>query len=250
MYRLAAFALGLLLTAPVGGAGVYVACAANFRSTLAVLGANFNATSGHELIISSAATGVLYQQILHGAPFQVFLAADSVHPRRLEAAGLTVPDSRFSYATGTLVLAYQPALQALAQRGAGALLRSAQLDLVIAHPVHAPYGKAAAAVIKRQPLAPDSRLLRANNIGQAHQIWYSGGADAALLARSQAPAHYLPIPADWYPALAQQAVLLKTTAADTGARSFMAYLKSGAAHAIIRRAGYGIPGAGRGSQGG
>ena len=34
--------------------------------------------------IISAATGTLYQQIKHGAPFDLFLAADNVRPKVLE----------------------------------------------------------------------------------------------------------------------------------------------------------------------
>ena len=38
------------------------------------------------------------------APFQVFLSADDTRPKKLADDGLAVPDSRFTYAIGKLVL--------------------------------------------------------------------------------------------------------------------------------------------------
>ena len=55
---------------------VKVAVAANFKSTIERIGKEFTAKTGHTLAISSAATGVLYTQISHGAPFDLFLSAD------------------------------------------------------------------------------------------------------------------------------------------------------------------------------
>ncbi|MBW8469075.1 MAG: substrate-binding domain-containing protein, partial [Thiobacillus sp.] len=40
----------------------------------------------------------------NGAPFDLLLAADAKTPEALEKEGLTQPGSRFTYATGKLVL--------------------------------------------------------------------------------------------------------------------------------------------------
>ena len=73
---------------------VQVAVAANFVVPLRELSEAFSRQSGHTLRISAGATGKLYAQIVHGAPFEVFLSADSATPERLEKEGRVVAGSR------------------------------------------------------------------------------------------------------------------------------------------------------------
>ena len=81
-----------------------VATAANFRPALDHLVEVFERTSAHRITISSGSTGTLYAQIVNGAPFDVFLAADTESPAGLIDAGLAIGESRFTYATGALAL--------------------------------------------------------------------------------------------------------------------------------------------------
>jgi molybdate transport system substrate-binding protein len=81
-----------------------VAVASNFLLPAKVLAERFEKTSGQKLAISAGSTGKLYAQIVNGAPFGVFLAANVAEPGRLEAYGQAVAGSRFTYATGRLVL--------------------------------------------------------------------------------------------------------------------------------------------------
>jgi molybdate transport system substrate-binding protein len=240
MARLLAILVGLALGMPASAARLHVASAANFKSTLSEISSRFESQTDHQVVISSASTGVLYNQVIHGAPFDVLLAADAEHPRRLVDQGLADPDSRFTYARGLLVLAYRAEMSAYAQRGVAELLGRPGLSLVIANPELAPYGLAAKAVMNRYPLGADSRLLRATNVSQAFQMWYSGGADAALVAKSFEPRHFLPIPENWYPAIEQQAVLLKNSTAIPTARSFLEFLRSPDIRALIGDSGYGL----------
>ena len=178
----------LLLSPAACGAALQVAVASNFRSTLEQLAPGFNREQAEDIKISSGSSGMLYAQIVHGAPFDVFLSADSSYPRRLEQDGLAL--HRRTYARGILVLVYQPELAELAQTGAAAILRRPGLSLAIANPRLAPYGIAAQQVLERLGSKP-SPLLRGANISQAYQMWRGGGADAALVARSQVLARIL-----------------------------------------------------------
>ena len=81
----------LLLLCVTGSAvaeTVHVATASNFSSTLHRLVESFEKSTGHQVRISAASTGKLYAQIRHGAPYDLFLAADSARPERLEREGL------------------------------------------------------------------------------------------------------------------------------------------------------------------
>jgi molybdate transport system substrate-binding protein len=81
-------------------------------------------------------------------------------------------------------------------------------------------------------------LLRAANVSQAYQMWFSGGADAALVGLSFDPLRYLSIDPGDYPPLQQQAVLLKNAVGKPAATDFMNYLQSSAARQLIEEHGY------------
>lgn len=216
-----------------------VAVATNFSATLAGLVDTYSAETGENITTSSASTGALYTQVVHGAPFDLLLAADSARPARLVKEGHTLGPAR-SYALGTLVLAYQPALESLAREGVAALLSKPGLNLAIANPELAPYGLAAEAVLTRFAEA-EPRRLTAANVGQAMQMWVTGGADAAFVALSFEPAQHLSIPVDWYPAIEQQAVILASAAYPQRARAFLEWLTGPSARSLIAARGYGLP---------
>ena len=225
----------LLLSPAACGAALQVAVAANFRATLEQLAPGFNREQAEDIKISSGSSGMLYAQIVHGAPFDVFLSADSRYPLRLEQDGLAL--NRQTYARGILVLVYQPELADLAQSGAAEILSRPGLSLAIANPRLAPYGIAAQQVLEQLGSKP-SPLLRGANISQAYQMWSVGGADAALVARSQAQAPWLDLPREWYGDMQQQAVLLRRTPNPTVARDFLQWLLSPAIQAAITGAGF------------
>src|SRR5690606_41718931 len=81
-----------------------LAVAANFTGTMAKLIPAFEQQTGHEIRVSYGSTGKLYAQILQGAPFDVFMAADEARPRLLEQQGQAVPGSQHPYAEGRLAL--------------------------------------------------------------------------------------------------------------------------------------------------
>jgi len=238
MFRFLLCSLVLLASASASADRLLIATAANFKPTLGEIASVFQQQTGHTVVISSAATGVLYNQILHGAPFDLFLAGDEKHPRLLEQSGDALPGSRITYAYGNLVLAYRPQLSELASAGIETLLGETSLNLVIANPEHAPYGQAALSVLQRWPGLTQRRILRASNVGQAYQMWYSGGADLALVALSSRPANYLPIPEQWFAPIQQQAIILQRSAKAASAREFLGFLQTPAMRTLIQQHGY------------
>jgi molybdate transport system substrate-binding protein len=139
---------------------IQVAVASNFVPTLRLLTAAFAEQSDHKLRISSASTGKLYAQIIHGAPYDLFLAADAARPARLEQANHTIRGSRFTYAQGRLVL-WGPKINSTLP--AETLLQSNKIrHISIANPTTAPYGAAARDVLQGMSLWEGlrSRLVR------------------------------------------------------------------------------------------
>ena len=200
--RLSALLLCLCLLAPPAVAEpLRVAVAANFRATAERAGAAFERETGTQVVLSSAATGMLYNQLRHGAPFDLFLAADAERPRRLAEAGVGVAASRRCYARGRLVLLGGP-LNALATPGQ---------RVAIANPAVAPYGIAAEAVLARASFAGVERqLLRGASVQQAWQFHATGAANLALVARSLGGSadRFELIPADWHAPIEQQGIVV------------------------------------------
>ena len=221
----------LLLTLPAASASpLRVAVAANFATTARSLGSTFEAASGQRVEFSVASTGVLVSQILHGAPFDVFLSADAQSPTLLASNDKAVPGSQFCYAAGKLVLL------------GGTLqdLQSSDKSLAVANPTTAPYGRAAFEVLARKPLdvAGKRRLLRGSNVLQAYQFWTSGGADLALVAASIAGGNGIEIPGEWHTPIEQHATLLSGGRDNPAATEFLSFLASSAVETTIVAAGY------------
>jgi molybdate transport system substrate-binding protein len=220
----------LLAVVPSGHARepLRVAVAANFRPTLERISARFEARTGHRVLISSASTGALYNQILYGAPFDLFFAADRDRPRRLAERGLGTSEC---YALGRLVL--------VGGQGDLAALADPDLSLAIANPDTAPYGTAAMEVLARPEFAGGRgrRLVRGNNVAQAYQFWQSGGTALALVARGLAPGGAV-IPADWHRPLEQHLLVLDRGAGREATQAYVEWTRSDTVRSLITDAGY------------
>jgi len=207
---------------------VRVAVAANFKQTLQQISAQFEAKTGYRVTLSSASTGVLFSQIVHGAPFDLFFAADRETPEKLVSSGSAVSGT-FCYARGSLVLA--------GGDGTLAQLANPRLSLAIANPVTAPYGRAAVQVLAREEFKSGNarKLVRGNNVVQAYQFWHSGAVDLALLPRALAPDAATPVPHNWYQPLEQHAaVLARNGAVD----AYLDWIRSDTVRSLITEAGY------------
>lgn len=243
--------LCLLAAAPLAAADTAsVAVAANFTDALRQLQPAFEEQSGHALRISSASTGILYAQIRHGAPYDVFLAADRERPERLIEAGLAEASSAFVYARGRLVLwSADPDLV----DGDGAVLRTDRFEhLALANPRTAPYGAAALQVLEGLGLAQvlQPRLVTGESVAQTWHFVVSRNAELGFVALSQPIAarrldgsRWL-VPPELYAPIEQMAVLLVRSRENAAARALMAFLQSEYAIARLEALGYAPPGMG------
>ena len=218
---------------------VAVAVAANFITPAQVLSARFEAETGHAVVLSAGSTGGLYSQIVNGAPFDLYLAADADHPARLELEGHGVQGSRMTYARGRLAL-WGPGRSVAGFDD----LKGPAVRLAVANPRLAPYGAAALQALQATQLLPvlQDRLVIGQSVTQAHQFVASGNAPYGLVAHSQViaepPGSWWLVPAALHQPLDQQALLLDDTPA---ARAFLEFLAAPASRAFIANAGYETP---------
>src|SRR5580765_5926136 len=80
------------------------AAAAALATAAPAAAAASKAATGHTASLSFGSSGQFYTQLAHGAPYEVFLSADADRPKKAEQDGLGVPNTRFTYAVGRLVL--------------------------------------------------------------------------------------------------------------------------------------------------
>ena len=241
-----AVAVGMVLAGASAACArdVSVAVAANFTAPAREIATAFERATGDHVVLSVGATGQIYQQIVQGAPFEVFLSADADRPRRLVAEGRAAPGAPVAYAFGRLVL-YSPRPGLVDDRGA-VLARGAFAHLAIADPAVAPYGQAAVEVLKHRGVydALALRLVKGESIGQAFTFVSTGAAELGFVALSQVidvpgGSRWTPPQTDYSP-IEQDAVVTAAGRANPSAARFLGFLQGPAARAIIARYGYGI----------
>lgn len=235
----------LMLAAPTQAAEVMAAVAANFTAPMKMLAKSFEQDTGHKLVLSFGSTGSFYAQIKNGAPFDVLLAADSDTPLRLEKDGLGVAGSRFTYATGRLVL-WSPKAGVVDDQGS--VLSSGKFQrLAIANPKLAPYGAAAMQVLANLGLEAtvQPKLVQGENIAQAYQFTASENAQIGFVALSQvfmqghiSQGSAWVVPAHLHAPLQQDAIVLRKGQDNPGAQALRVYLQSEKARRTLQTFGY------------
>ena len=241
MLRLALAILSVLvLTQAAVAESLRVAVAANFRPAMIDIVEAFEGDSGIRVEVSTGSTGQLAAQIVHGAPFHVFLAADQASPAMLIADGHGVAGSTITYAKGRLAI-LTPGHDV---PGDGTIPDFGELDRVsIANPRTAPYGIAAMEVLDNLDIA-GVELVLAQNAGGVVAAVASGAAPVGLtslsLAKSIDRVPAWPVPQDLHAPLPQDAILLTAAADNAAARDFLSWLNGDAARRIITAHGYSL----------
>lgn len=219
-----------------------VAVSSNFADAATRMADRFEEETGRKVSLSVGSSGKHYMQIRNGAPFDVFLSADTLRPALLVQEGVAVPGSRHTYAVGKLVL-WSPVSGYVDPEGR-VLSDGAFRFLAIAHPDLAPYGRAAREVLQAKGLWEDlsDRIVRGENISQTFHFVTSGNAELGFVAASQVirPGRQFQgslwaVPDTLYAPIEQQVVLLRDVEA---ARSFLEFLRSEEGLQIIHEFGY------------
>jgi len=242
------FLLLLMLAQPARSGEITVAAAADLTFCMPQIDAAFQkANPGAVVKVSFGSSGNFFSQIRSGAPFDVFLSADSQYPHDLAKDGLA--DTPITYAEGRLVLWTMDAGLELSH-GLSALRDPAIKHIAIANPDHAPYGRAAKAALEHEHLWDElkPKFVFGENIAQTAQFVQTGNAGAGLVAMSLVVAqpperagHFYEIPGDAYPPLEQAAALTGVGRGKPLARAYIEFLKSNTARQILMQFGFHEP---------
>ncbi|WP_319560579.1 molybdate ABC transporter substrate-binding protein [Marispirochaeta sp.] len=226
---------------------VRVAAASSLREVMPeLLGAYHEAGGAAEIEVIFGSSGKLYAQIVSGAPYDLYLAANERYPARLveEGYGAGLPELYYS---GTLVCVSGlddfpsgedfSALQNWMEHTSGMI--------AIANPQTAPYGEAYKRLSEKCPEyfpgVDTSRIITAGSVSQALHFALSGAA-CAFVSRSLLNAELkrkvgvLVIDEEYSGSIPQHGLLLKNGERNPEARHFWDFLLSLSGQEIFARA--------------
>lgn len=223
-----------------------VAAAANLQFAFTEIGQLFEAETGQAVVFSFGSSGNLAHQIEHGAPVDVFAAANTAYVDELQAQGLIVASSRQVYAQGRVVLAVHRA-SGVQTTSLQDLLGADVTYVALANPAHAPYGLAAQQALQSAGLweALQPKLVYGETVHQAMRFVQTGNAEAGLIALSVANVpelDYTLVDASLHEPLNQVIAIIQGTPRLAASESFVAFVRGPQGQSVLRRYGFEVPG--------
>jgi molybdate transport system substrate-binding protein len=226
-----------------------IAVAANMKDAFIEIAAAYKTPGKPEMRVVYGSSGNFTTQIMNGAPFNLFIAADELFPLDLFRNGKTTDDGAI-YAIGKLAI--------ITKNSSGILLLDGKADIAkaiskankiaIAKPELAPYGRAAVQYLKAEglwDLAKD-KLVYADNIGGATTYVVSGAADIGFTALSLAKSpevtkqtSFLLVDTKLYEPIKQRMVLIK--GAPQESVDLYRFMQGPQAKSILQKYGYTTP---------
>ncbi|GGB44110.1 molybdate ABC transporter substrate-binding protein [Roseibium aquae] len=232
--------------ATVAAEEIIVFAAASMTSALAEIETNFEAATGHDLVVSLAGSSALARQIQQGAPADIFISASTDWMDRIEADGLIEEGSRFDLLGNSIVLAAFGTETAPVEIGPdldlAGLLGDGRLAMALVDSVPAGvYGKAA---LESLGLWDDveAQVAQADNVRAALAFVAAGEAPYGIVYATDAAAEdnvtiVGTFPPDTHPAIVYPAADLASRDVPAEAE-FLAYLRGPEARAAFERQGF------------
>lgn len=249
MTRIANLVLCVLLLLSLGNCGgndaLTISAASSLTFALKEIARDFELETGIRVELNFGATGRLAQQIEHGAPVDLFLAAGTTFVEELEQKGMLLADSKAIYATGKLTF-WSREEDALASGNVDLLLHPSFARISIANPRHAPYGRLTQEALATADIWEQlqDKLIIAANTRQALQYAQTGDVDLAIIPLSLSQGtdgHWSLVPDEFYAPMSHLLAIPKSAPHQAEAKRFVQYLTSQPAQAFLAQYGFGLP---------
>ena len=223
---------------------IYIGVASNFLTPMKALKENFESTNDGKIFISSGSSGSLYSQIINGAPLDIFLSADQNQPKKLEKTGKAIKGTRFTYATGKLVV--YSTKKFLFGQSFPQFLTSNKINYIgIGKPEYVPYGRAAIEVLKSLKVIKEisPKLVLGKSVNQVFLMSFFGNLDLGFVSKADFLSNNengqtWEIPQNLYSPIKQDAILLKNGEQKNNAILFLKFLSSERTKEDLKRFGY------------
>lgn len=242
--------LSLLVTLTLAGGcreprrQVTVAAASDLAIAFEEVGRAFQKKTGIKPTFRFGSSGLLAQQMRENAPFDVFASANVGFVDSVIDAGACHGDTRYVYAIGRIVVwSKDQRVTALTE-----LAEPRFAKVSIAHPDHAPYGKAAKEALEAVGAWEQvkGKLVFGENIRQTMQWAQTGDVDASIVALALAVVteggNTFPVDDELHRPLVQALAVCKHGGHEANGRAFVEFLRSPAGVEIMKRYGFNLPG--------
>ncbi len=246
MKRFIAICIAIILTLSCSNRSanqLTIAAAANMQFAVVELEKAFEAQTGIDIEIILGSSGKLTNQIMAGAPYDLFLSADSLYPKTLSNKGLT-SSPNLTYAYGRLV--FWTSVDSL--QATSGMVGLKQVKFAMANPKTAPYGRATVEFLKAVGDWErfQEKLVYGESIAQVNQFLLSGAVNAGFTSKSsvlaeafQGNGSWLDVPPSTYTPIAQQMVILNIRPKMYDqAKEFFDFILSSQGQEILRAHGY------------
>jgi molybdate transport system substrate-binding protein len=245
------FLAGLLLLVPLlasgcrgtGEKGLVVFAATSLSDALQDVGKTFAQEHGVRVRFNFGASTALAQQLLRGAPADIFIAAGAQPVDMLASRGLLLEGSRIDLLTNTLVLVGRAEGSPQASSIPQLLLGASRI--AIADPQAAPAGRYAQQALENLGVWErlQGRLVFAADVRTALAYVASGNVQLGIVyatdARGNSRVRVLEVfPAESHATIVYPAVILKGTEQRVAAEAFVAFLQSSVALELFRMHGF------------
>ena len=211
---------------------IHVGVASNFLIPMNFIKKTFENKNNIKVFLSNGSSGSLYSQIINGAPLDIFLSADQELPKKLENTTKGIKETRFTYATGKLLLISTN--EELFNFTFPNIILSKKIKYIgLGNPKYVPYGKAAKEVLKTLNILNvlEKKLVLSKNVNQVFLMNYFGNLDIGFIAKSDfiiknKKGKVWDIPQNLYSPIKQDAILLNNGDKKSEARIFLKFLSS------------------------
>ncbi len=232
-YTIAALFVTVAASAQQKPVVLRIAAAADLQPVMPALSQAYEKETGVKIEPSFGSSSALAEQIINGAPMDVFLGADFSFPEKVVAAKLADEAAPIPYATGTLVV-WTRKDSGISPISVDRVTDAKVTRIAVADQFHAPYGRAAYAALTSMKLLDkvQAKLVTAENVGQAAQFAESGNAQMAFISLTLASTDHMKQVGTFdrvpkvYPEIRQCGVILKSSPNLAEAHKFMTWLTS------------------------
>lgn len=201
---------------------------------------------GSKVSLNFAASGVLLQQIVKGAPVDVFASADQETMDAAQKQGLVLPADRQDFVSNSLVLIV-PHDSKLGIKSLTDLTQKGVTRVAIANPASVPVGRYSEGALKKARLwdAVQPKAIGTQNVRQSLDYVARGEVDAGFVYATDAAIMkdkvnvVLEVPLD-APVLYPIATI-KDSGNAAEAKRFVSYLQTAPAQAILAKYGFKKP---------
>ncbi|MCT8139279.1 molybdate ABC transporter substrate-binding protein [Anaerobacillus sp. CMMVII] len=224
---------------------ITVAAASDLSLAFTEVGEIFEQETGIKITFSFGSTGQLADQIEHGAPFDVFAAANISFVDNLREKGLVNPETQMTYAFGriglTTLLDSPLNIETLED-----LAKPEVIKIAIANPDHAPYGLAAKQALETLGLWEqiEEKLVYGKNISETLTFIETGNVEAGIVALSlynKEKVNFHLIDEDLHAPLEQSIAVINRTNQEQAALDFINFILGPIGKPIMESYGFIVP---------